>query len=322
MTRRIGGSAGSPKGSVQSSTPFASIMRSASFAPPLRNAASLYRASRRSFSLPGFAGTAGLAGGRRCRPRHHDIRRSQGLRQLGHELPLDVSPRGSPLRRWLSTSLGVSLGDFAEKSFNRLEDTSTGWNRPARGLSGRLGSESGEAEDPMTSRRVVPSGGGSLDPKVAIYQRLFACFRAPNCTEVEKMSARRGLAGRPKQAPCQNPPRRLPASGALSSIPNRRRRLLRTNTGAAGVGGYPAMGQSVVTSSSRPTLLSLHDFSTPPVSQPEGRWFTTSITRKARDPSGVRQKSLYPPTLLAGPGIVSVSGGDVSRRHYSALADV
>ena len=31
MTSRIGGSAGSPNGSVQSSTPFASIMRSATF---------------------------------------------------------------------------------------------------------------------------------------------------------------------------------------------------------------------------------------------------------------------------------------------------
>lgn len=41
---------------------------------------------------------------------------------------------------------------------------------------------------------------------------------APNCTEVEKMSAGRGLASRPKQAPCQDSPRRLPAPSALSSI--------------------------------------------------------------------------------------------------------
>ena len=43
--------------------------------------------------------------------------------------------------------------------------------------------------------------------------------RAPNWTVLEQISAGRGLAGRPKQAPCEDPARRLPASSALRSIP-------------------------------------------------------------------------------------------------------
>jgi hypothetical protein len=42
---------------------------------------------------------------------------------------------------------------------------------------------------------------------------------APSWTEVEKMCAGRGLTGGPKQATCQDPPRRLPAPSPLSSIP-------------------------------------------------------------------------------------------------------
>ena len=56
MTRRIGGSAGSPKGSVHSATPLASIIRSAT-PPPLRVRASLPGGTR-STGLDEFAGAA------------------------------------------------------------------------------------------------------------------------------------------------------------------------------------------------------------------------------------------------------------------------